>query len=269
MCVSAINPATAKKKAKFMWNPTQYNKYHDYRTRPACDLINAIPDLAYRSAIDLGCGTGHITQMLADKFKPASLTGIDSSQAMLSKAQVSFPQLNWVLGDIGDTQKLGQHDLVFSNAALQWLPGHAQLFLQLLQQTNKVLAIQMPNNFQAASHVLLRETINENALYREKLRAIVRADPVMNLAQYYALLSPATRHLELWETSYLQQLEGDNPVLEWVKGTALLPVQANLTAQEFVEFKQCYNAKLLQAYPKDANGVTLFPFSRLFIVAVK
>ncbi|MEN9864840.1 MAG: hypothetical protein RL748_430 [Pseudomonadota bacterium] len=252
-----------------MWNPTQYNKYHDYRTRPACDLINAIPDLRYNSAIDLGCGTGHITQMLADKFKPAHLSGIDSSQAMLDKAQVGFPHLNWVLGDIGDTEKLGQHDLVFSNAALQWLPGHQHLLPQLLQQTNKVLAIQMPNNFQAASHVLLRETIHEDPLYREKLQAIVRTDPVMSLTQYYDLLSPATRHLDMWETNYLQQLEGDNPVLEWVKGTALVPVQANLGAQEFTEFKARYNTKLLQAYPKDGKGVTLFPFSRLFIVAVK
>lgn len=250
-----------------MWNPAQYNKYHDYRTRPAHDLINAIPDLGYTSVIDLGCGSGHITQMLADKFKPATLVGLDSSETMLARAKADFPQLDWQLGDIGNTS--GKHDLIFSNAALQWLPGHEQLLPQLLKQANKVLAIQMPNNFQAASHVLLRETIHEDPLFRTKLQAIVRADPVMSLEQYHALLSPFSRHLDLWQTSYLQQLDGENPVLEWVKGTALVPVEENLSAQEFAQFKQRYNAKLLKAYPPEANGVTLFPFSRLFMVVVK
>lgn len=252
-----------------MWNPGQYNQYHDYRTRPARDLINAIPDLGFASTIDLGCGSGHITQMLGERFKPASLIGLDSSEPMLAKARADFPQLDWRLGDIGASDALGQHDLVFSNAALQWLPGHERLFPQLLAQANKVLAVQMPNNFQAPSHVLLRETIAENPLFQRKLQSIVRSDPVLSLERYFALLGPLAKHLDLWESSYLQQLDGENPVLEWVKGTALVPVQENLTAEEFVEFKQVYNAKLLKAYPANPQGVTLFPFTRMFMVVVK
>jgi trans-aconitate 2-methyltransferase len=257
------------KKGQPMWNPVQYNRYHDYRTRPAQDLIQAIPALGFSSAIDLGCGSGHITQMLADKFKPRTLVGLDSSESMLTKAQIDFPQRDWRLGDIGAIGAIGQHDLVFSNAALQWVPGHERLFPQLLGLTNKVLAIQMPNNFQAPSHVLLRETIAENPLYREKLQSIVRSDPVLSLEQYFTLLNPLVKHLDCWESTYLQQLEGANPVLEWVKGTALVPVQENLTAQEFAEFKQVYNAKLLKAYPADGKGITLFPFTRMFMVLVK
>ncbi len=252
-----------------MRNPDQYHQYSDYRTRPARDLIQAIPDLGFASAIDLGCGTGHITQMLAERFNPTSLIGLDSSDSMLAQARRDFPKGDWRLGDISATDTIGQHDLMFTNAALQWLPDHARLFPQLLAQTNKVLAVQMPNNFQAASHVLLRETINENPLFHSKLQSIVRSDPVFSLERYFALLSPLAKHLDLWESSYLQQLTGENPVLEWVKGTALVPVQANLTAQEFAQFKQVYNAKLQKAYPADANGVTLFPFTRLFMVLVK
>ena len=165
--------------------------------------------------------------------------------------------------------KINQYHILCVFSTESWVAGHAQLLPRLIEQTNKVLAIQMPNNFQAASHVLLRETINENPLYYAKLHALVRADPVLALDEYYALLRPYVTHLDLWESEYLQQLDGENPVLEWVKGTALVPVEANLSAQEFAGFKQTYNAKLHQAYPQDKHGVTLFAFRRMFIVAVK
>ena len=256
-----------------MWNPKQYNKFNDYRTRPAIDLINAIPNLNYDCIVDLGCGSGHITQMLYERFAPQQLTGIDSSESMLNIAKTDFTQINWQLNDISNLSN--NYDLVFSTSALQWLSHHEQLFTNLIKHTNKVMAIQMPNNFRFPAHALLHETIQENTHFKTKLhkvingKPLIREDPVFPINKYYDILHHLVSRLDIWETTYLQQLTGENPVLEWVKGTALLPVETNLSTDEFDEFKIIYNKKLLQAYPKNSNGVTLFPFNRIFIVATK
>ncbi len=259
-----------------MWNPEQYNKFNDHRTRPATDLINAIPNLQYESIVDLGCGSGHITQMLYTKFLPKYLTGIDNSEAMLTKARTDFPQLNWQLEDISHLSNLPKsQDLIFSTSALQWINNHEQLFNHLIQRTNKVMAIQMPSNFRFPAHALLRDTIQENKYFKIKLQNIVdkkpviREEPVFTPDKYYAILNHQVTTVDIWETTYLQQLTGENPVLEWVKGTALLPVEEHLSPDEFIEFKAIYNEKLLRAYPQESNGITLFPFSRIFIVATK
>ena len=256
-----------------MWNPEQYNKYTDYRTRPALDLLNAIPNIEYATAVDLGCGTGHITQMIKDKFKPTNIIGMDSSESMLKKAQHDYTDINWQLGDIAKLEH--QSDLIFSTSALQWLNNHQNLFINLIDKTNKVMAIQMPHNFASPSHMLLRETINENSKFKTKLHniigetPIIREEPVFSTEKYYEILSPYITKLDIWQTTYLQQLSGENPVLDWIKGTALIPVEENFTPDEFNEFNEFYASKLKHAYPKQANGITLFPFSRIFVSSPK
>ena len=250
-----------------MRSPEQYNKFEDHRTRPALDLLEMIPDLEFGSAINLRCGDGYITQMLKKEFNVSKVVGIDSSATMLEVAKQNYTDINWQQNDISTfTDK---YELIFSNAALQWLPSHEILFTHLISQTNKVLAVQMPHNFMAPSHVLLRETIDEHPKFSNKLKGKIRINPVLEMDQCYDILSKHTKNINIWETTYLQTLSGEDTVLEWVKGAALVPVADNLNLEEFTEFKDIYNKKLRIAYPKPTDGITLFPFKRIFIVATK
>jgi len=249
-----------------MWSPEQYEKFKLERNRPALDLIGNIPDLSYHSMIDLGCGNGEITQMVKERFNIANAIGMDSSESMLEKAKMN-KGITWEFGSISDSLH-GQYDLVFSNAALQWVGKHDILFKQLAQCTNKVLAVQMPKNFAEPSHVLLRETILENPHFSSKLKHTIRQDPVLDGAYYYDILKHDFSNINIWEATYLQMLSGENAVLEWGKGTALVPIRENLNEDEFTHFCEIYNKKLLQAYPPQDN-VTLFPFQRIFIIANK
>ena len=250
-----------------MWDPKQYNKYFKQRNRPAIELIEKIPQNTYNSVIDLGCGDGAITKTLQDKYNPTNIIGLDSSASMLKKAKEMNSNITWQLESINDFKN--NFDLIFSNAALQWVDNHEALFEKLILATNISLAIQMPNNFNAPSHVLLRETITENPEFKEKLTTTIRNAPVLDKNSYYGLLCKKMSYIDIWETEYLQQLSGANPVLEWVRGTALTPIRAKLSQEEYTEFEHIYNKKLLKAYKPAINGITLFPFSRIFIIASK
>ena len=223
----------------------------------------------------MGCGPGNSTILLRDEFANANIVGIDSSEEMLNQARKMYPQLMWKLEDIAHLSS--NADLIFSNAALQWLPNHEQLFPHLFSMVNNggVFATQMPCNFSYPSHMLLRETIKENSAWQSKLAHIVREQPILSetpvygKSAYYDILVKNAKYIDIWETEYLQQLAGENAVLEWVKGTALSPVRNNLSLDEYDKFIDIYNTKLLKEYPQQDNGITLFPFKRLFIIAMK
>lgn len=249
----------------YMWNPMQYDKFSDELIRPAIELIARIPNLQFNSIIDLGCGDGKVTNILKTKYNPKKIIGIDKSKEMLNNAY-QYKDISWQNNDINNIQD--SFDLIFSNASLQWVDNHQLLLNKLILHTNKVLAMQVPNNYNYPSHILINETINEHPIFKEKLFNKIRQNPVLAIEEYYNLLFPITSRVDIWETQYLQQLYGDNPVLEWVKGTALTPVKANLNNQEYENFLLNYNKKLLTAYPK-MNNITLFPFSRIFIVTYK
>lgn len=250
-----------------MWNPEQYNKYFKERHCPALELINRIPDNKFDSIIDLGCGDGVITQILRDKYQPSHILGLDSSESMLDKARHNDQSIDWQIGNISEFT--GQYDLIFSNAALQWVDNHQQLFNKLVLQARNMLAIQVPNNFDYPSHVLLRETICENAKFKDKLFATIRKAPVLTPDTYFKLLYKQVSGIDIWQTEYLQQLTGDNAVLEWTRGTALVPIIQRLSQDEYIEFEYSYGEKLAKVYKPLENGVTLFPFKRIFIVATK
>jgi len=237
------------------------------RLRPGLDLIANIPDLAARSVIDLGCGTGRLTERLRARWPQAEIAGLDSSPKMLEQARGDFPAIDWVEGDIGAWQPDGPLDIIMSNAALHWLPDHATLFPRLFGYLapGGVLAVQMPRNWSAPSHVLVREAA-EALGFAERIGPdwIPVAEPPF----YHDLMAPLAAHLEIWETTYIQPLEGDNPVVDWIRSTALQPVMDKLDAAEADDFLRLYGEKVRAAYPKRANGVTLFPFRRLFVMAV-
>lgn len=251
------------------WNPDQYLRFAEPRLRPAIDLLSRLrfDAPAPRTIVDLGCGTGSVTALLMARWPGATVTGIDSSAEMLAKAATDVPDGRWVEARVDLwTAPSGGTDLVFSNAALHWLPAHGTLFPRLARQVapGGLLAVQMPRNFSAPSHTGIAETARTGP-WRTRLEPLVRETPVLAPADYYALLQPFG-DVDIWETEYLQVLRGSDPVKEWTKGTWLRPFLAALDGEQRDAFEAAYAAAMRAAYPPRADGTTLFPFRRLFIV---
>ena len=248
------------------WDPEQYLKFVEARRRPALDLIARLGGICPKSIVDLGCGAGNITRLLADHWPQAKIVGIDSDSAMLGKASSTASAIDWQKGGIGEWQAKTAPDLIFSNASLHWLGNHQQLLPQLIAQLadNGVLAVQMPSNFAASSHQILRKLADD---YRwQQTLGDVKMGHVLSAAEYHRLLAPHCRSLEVWETTYWQALSGDDPIIEWMKGTTLVPYLARLDAQSAEHFLSIYRQLLAVAYPSGSDGHTLFPFKRVFFV---
>ncbi|MFP6679480.1 MAG: methyltransferase domain-containing protein [Dehalococcoidia bacterium] len=251
------------------WDPAQYLKFADHRLRPAIDLLNRIDLDSPQVVYDLGAGTGSITEMLADRWPGARVVGVDNSPEMLERAE-RIDNMEWEEGDIGTWRPDEPCDLIFSNAALHWVDGHVELFQGLMASVSAggLLAVQMPRNFGALSHTSISKAALDGP-WRSVLEPLLRPAPV-ELPQYYArILSPLASSLDIWETDYIQVLSGDNPVKEWTKGTWLMPLLSALEEPERSEFETAYGELILDSYPKERDGTTLFPFRRMFIVAGK
>jgi len=254
------------------WSPDQYLKFSQPRLRPAIDLLNRIECDNPRHIYDLGCGAGNVTAAIVARWPKARVTGVDTSAAMLAEAAKVLPQVQWQQRSLDQWRAQEPADLIYSNAALHWLPDHARLFPAILEslRAGGVLAVQMPRNFAAPSHTLITEVAREPA-WQEKLEPLLRSPPVATRepAFYYDVLSPLAASLDIWECEYLQVLTGEDPVKEWTKGTALIPYLERLGASEGREFEQEYARRVRSAYPRRSDGVTLFPFRRLFMVLSK
>ncbi len=250
------------------WNPDQYHLFSDHRLRPALDLLSQVQLVSPMTIYDLGCGTGNVTAILSQRWNSAIVAGVDSSKDMLEVARKEHPALEWMQGEIADFEPASKGNLIFSNAALHWLDEHETLFPRLLKRLRAggVLAVQMPNNFSAPSHQTLYD-LAQSEKWLEKLGGLVRPAPVHNIEWYYDLLSPLTAELNIWETTYFQILKGKNAVLEWTRSTALRPFLQALDGSDVQAFEQEYADRLLEAYPQREDGATIYPFSRLFIVA--
>ena len=250
------------------WNPEQYLRFAEPRLRPALDLLARVPLAAPQRVCDLGCGTGNVTEWLARRWPQAALTGVDGSMAMLERARQALPGVHWLQADIGRWRPDAPFDLIFSNAALHWLPDHAQLLPALMRalKPGGVLAVQMPHNFHAPSHTLITDTLQAGP-WRDTLLPMLGPVPVAAPADYFALLQPLAAEVDIWQTEYLQVLSGADPVKEWTKGSWLKPFLDALPAPEAAAFEADYAERVRGAYPALADGRTLFPFRRLFIVA--
>ena len=256
------------------WDANQYLGFADHRLRPALELLARIPLAAPALVYDLGCGTGNVTRLIAERWPLARVCGLDSSKDMLAKAAAEPTRVQWIEADIRNWQPDAPADLIYSNATLHWLENHRELFPRLLAMLRPggCLAVQMPLSWDSPSHRILRETLadggsNGTALGSEALRQAAARDWVKATQVYYELLAPRARHLDIWETEYLQILEGNDAVLEWVKGTALRPILSALDENARARFLAEYARRLRVAYPIGKDGKTLYPFRRLFIVA--
>jgi trans-aconitate 2-methyltransferase len=252
------------------WNPSQYLKFAEPRFRPAQDLLARITVDAPQTIYDLGCGAGNVTHLLAERWPSAAITGIDDSAEMLAQAAKKQSGITWRQQSIARWAPDRPAELIFSNAALHWLPGHAELFPRLMSllAPGGLLAVQMPRNFNAPSHTLIAETIRVGP-WCSRLEHLLRPAPVGDPLVYYDLLAPYAASVDIWETEYLQVLQGKDPVKEWTKGTWLKQFLDELDAADQPAFEEDYAQRLRLAYPPQRNGNTLFPFRRLFMVVQK
>lgn len=252
------------------WDPAKYLEFVGPRLRPALDLLARVPAASPALVVDLGCGAGNVTRLLVDRWPAASVTGVDGSPAMLAAARAAAPAVTWVEADIGTWRSSRPADVVFSNAALHWLDDHPRLFPHLVAglAPGGVLAVQMPRNHGAPSHTAIVAAAQAGP-WRERLRPVLRERPVAEPAVYHEILAPHVSRLDIWETEYLHVLEGENPVVEWTRGSALKPLLDALPEPERSGFLAEYSSRIARAYRPDPHGRTLFPFRRLFIVAVR
>jgi trans-aconitate 2-methyltransferase len=249
------------------WNPQQYLKFAQPRLRPAIDLLARIDATSPARIYDLGCGTGGITRLLAQRWPHAHITGVDDSAEMLGQAARQSSAIEWVRQSVASWRPTERADLIFSNAALHWLPEHGQLFSSLVDALapNGILAVQMPRNFQAPSHTLIHETARSGP-WQDALARLIEPSPVHEPQFYYSLLHERAVNLDIWESEYLHALEGKDAVKEWTKGTWLKRFLDALEEPQRSDFEAEYARRVSAAYPPLANGQTLFPFRRLFIV---
>ncbi|MHA1108946.1 MAG: methyltransferase domain-containing protein, partial [Alphaproteobacteria bacterium] len=206
---------------------------------------------------------------LKQRWPDASMTGIDGSPEMLAVAHGEDPTVDWREADINSWHPGAPVDVLYSNAALHWLDGHEELFPRLLSMVagGGALAVQMPSNPDAPFQALMSEVARDGPWW-DALAPVLRPDPVGAPGFYYDLLRPHAAHVELWETIYAQVLSGDNPILDWVRGSRLRPLLAALDEPVRSAYEAAYAARLLAAYPKLADGDTMLPFRRLFLIAV-
>jgi trans-aconitate 2-methyltransferase len=268
-----------------MWDATQYLRFGGERARPFFDLLARVGAELPEYVVDMGCGPGNLTVLLAERWPTAAVCGVDSSPQMIEAARklVSAdalrstgsgpiltnhaPGLSVMLDDVRHWEPQSLPDVIISNAVLQWVPGHRELLVRWADwlADDGWLAFQVPGNFDQPSHAILRELV-ASARWRPLLRGVELNRQSADPADYAELLAGAGFQVDAWETTYVHILEGEDPVLEWYKGTGLRPVLDVLDADRAADFLADYGARVRAAYPPSSFG-TVFPFRRVFAVA--
>jgi trans-aconitate 2-methyltransferase len=249
------------------WDPRQYGRFAGERSRPFVDLVNRIGAEAPRRVVDLGCGAGELTALLATRWPTAEVEGIDSSAEMISSGS-PHDRVTLRVGDVASWTPPADADVVISNAALQWVPTHRALLASWAAALPAAgwLAFQVPGNFDSFSHTMMR-SLAESRRWASSLVGILQhGDAVGTPEQYAGILLAAGLAADVWESTYVHVLQGADPVLEWLRGSALRPVMAALPPASYALFEEEFAAQLRTAYPATAHG-TLFPFRRIFAVA--
>jgi trans-aconitate 2-methyltransferase len=251
------------------WDPGAYLAFADHRGRPFHDLLARVAHRAPRRVVDLGCGPGNLTALLAARWPSAVVEGLDSSAEMVAAARAAGVDAR--RGDVAAWTPTPDTDVVVTNAVLHWVPQHRELLPRWLTvlPAGAELAMQVPGNFGAPSHVIVRELASD-----PRWDLHLRGDgAVAEAAEYAALLAATGAAVDVWETTYLHRLTGPDPVLEWIGSTALRPVRDALDARDptgaaYAAFRAELAPRMRAAYPAQPDGTTWFPFRRIFAVAL-
>jgi trans-aconitate 2-methyltransferase len=251
-----------------VWNPDVYLAFADHRGRPFHDLLGRVGAESPRRVVDLGCGPGNLTVTLAQRWPDAVIEAVDSSPEMVAAARARGIDAH--LLDATAWSPRPDTDVMVSNAVLQWIPGHIELLRRWVSElpTGAWLAFQVPGNFDSPSHQAVRE-VARRPEFAEALADIrFREGKVVETPEAYAaLLTAAGCTVDAWETSYLHELTGETPVLDWITGTALTDVRGRLSEEAWQRYREQIIPLLAQAYPPQPGGTTFFPFRRVFVVA--
>jgi len=254
------------------WSAKQYLSFENERTRPVRDLLAAVPVMEASVVVDIGCGPGNSTELLAARYPGATVRGLDSSADMIAAAQKRLPQVHFDLADIGAWNEPGPFDVILANAVLQWVPNHAALLPAILARLAPAgsLAVQMPDNLEEPAHRLMREIAAAGPWAGKLADAAAARTTRQNPHWYYQLLKPLCAKVDVWRTTYYHVLGGGpKAVVEWFKGTGLRPFLDPLDEGERAAFLERYEAAVALAYPALDDGTVLLPFPRLFIVATR
>lgn len=251
------------------WSPAQYTQFEDDRTRPVRDLVAALPGAAPVRAIDLGCGPGNSTEVLAARFPGAEVTGLDGSPEMVAAARLRMPGHRFEVADIAEWVTPERYGVILSNAVLQWLPDHERLFPRLLRHLapGGSLAVQMPENTEEPAYLVMREVAAMPAWRERVAQAGGQRAEMLPADAYYRLLKARCRRVDMWRTTYFHVLAGADAVVEWFKGSGLRPYLAALDEGQRAAFLAAYREGVARAYPALPDGSVLLPFPRLFLVA--
>ena len=250
------------------WDPERYLTYADERGRPFVELLARVRADAPRAVVDLGCGPGNLTTLLAERWPDAAVTGLDASPEMIRRAREADPRVGFDVADLRDWSAAGGRDVdvLVSNATLQWVPGHLDLLPALVGRVaaGGWLAFQVPGNFDEPSHTIRRDLAAEPAYaaHTEGVAVPSSHDP----AVYLDALTRLGCEVDAWETTYLHVLTGEDPVFTWVSGTGARPTLQALPDDLRPQFEAEFRRRLREAYPRHGYGVVL-PFRRIFVAA--
>jgi trans-aconitate 2-methyltransferase len=254
------------------WSARDYVSFEAERTRPVRDLVSGIPRERAATAVDLGCGPGNSTEVLAARFPSAAITGIDNAPDMIAAARKRLSGIAFDLAEIASWRAAAPVDVILSNAALQWVPDHDTLLPRLVSDLapGGCLAIQMPDNLHEPVQVAMREVAAVGPWAARLAGAEAARTPIHDPAHYYRLLRPVCTRVDVWRTVYHHPLAGGvDGIVRWFESTGLKPFLDPLAEAERDEFRARYRAALAPVFPVATDGTVLLPFPRLFIVATR
>lgn len=253
------------------WDSRQYLKFGNERTQPAIDLVNRIQIENPQKILDIGCGPGNSSEVLARRYPRANVLGIDSSPDMIEAAKNNHPNIQFILCDASkDLPTLGQNfDIVFSNACIQWIPNHDKLLKNMMNilKSGGALAIQTPMNYQEPIHQIIKQVTTS-----EKWAAKFQNPRIFyNLMQreYYDLLSDIASDFYMWQTTYFHRMKSHRDIVEWYRATGMRPYLDTLSEDDKGKFEKDVSDELIRTYPKQKNGEIIFRFPRFFFIAIK
>ncbi|MEA5085038.1 Trans-aconitate 2-methyltransferase [bioreactor metagenome] len=256
-----------------MWSADMYGKFEKERKQPSIDLLNKIDGGKFERIIDIGCGSGMSTLTLKKRFTESEIVGVDLSENMLDKARRSISGVTWMQRDCSrKLNDLGTFDLVFSNAFIQWIPNQEEFIKNTkeLLNENGVFAIQIPYFEEMKVAKIIKEVSLEFDTNKALFGNLVTSTYFnYNFKEYYDMFSRYYSNIDIWKTNYIHQMKDCNAIVDFIKGTALLPYLECLDEKQTTLFIKKLYDKISECYVASENGTVLFEFKRLFIIARK